>query len=584
MITINSHPLTCFCRRSAPSWIVLGVIGLLLWVPSVLWAQKDSGITSQEQELSSVLRVQRNLVGVRAVVRDAKGHAVGDLKREDFQLLDNGKTQIISNFSIEHPSAGGETAAPGEAGEANLPARPADRFLAILFDDVHAGQGDLNRVSSAAEQFLSTALRPRDRIAVFTTSGHGELDFTSDLGELREAIHNLVPRPTLESKPCPDISGYEAYLIVEEHDPDATEAAYVQLNHECATLPKEGAAKMGSALGDYLQSKARQIVSSSEIDARHTFDVMNHVVERLAERPGERTLLLVSPGFFDRRQAQTLDPVIDRALRAGVVINALNIIGLASNPVFGAEGKVMPSGPELPVVLRIKQLVRDTNEEPLIAVADGTGGNYFHNNNDFVAGFRSTLGLAEVSYLLGFTPSEIKYDGKFHEIKVKLANASGYSVQARRGYFALTEPPTVSQQAEDQIRAAIFSTEESKILPFIVSTKFFKPDSRVARLTVRVRIDAHDLAFRDEKGSQVDELRITTIVFDNSGKLVDGKQRNLKMRLNEPGLAKLRELPGGLQASVDLDLAPGNYRLREVVFDTNSGKVGTANQALEIPF
>jgi hypothetical protein len=47
-------------------------------------------------------RVNVKLVLARVVVRDANGHVVGNLHKEDFELFDNGKLQVISNFDVEH--------------------------------------------------------------------------------------------------------------------------------------------------------------------------------------------------------------------------------------------------------------------------------------------------------------------------------------------------------------------------------------------------------------------------------------------------------------------------------------------------
>src|SRR5579871_5669707 len=57
------------------------------------------------QNSGAVLRVHVNLVLVPVVVRDSSGHAVGNLRAEDFSLLDNNKPQQIVYFSIEQPAA-----------------------------------------------------------------------------------------------------------------------------------------------------------------------------------------------------------------------------------------------------------------------------------------------------------------------------------------------------------------------------------------------------------------------------------------------------------------------------------------------
>src|ERR1035441_9828688 len=59
-------------------------------------------ITTREAPVTFKSRV--NLVTVPVVVRDSKRRAVDNLDKEDFQLLDGGKPQIVSRFSIEKPA------------------------------------------------------------------------------------------------------------------------------------------------------------------------------------------------------------------------------------------------------------------------------------------------------------------------------------------------------------------------------------------------------------------------------------------------------------------------------------------------
>jgi VWFA-related protein len=70
--------------------------------------------------------------------------------------------------------------------------------------------------------------------------------------------------------------------------------------------------------------------------------------------------------------------------------------------------------------------------------AYGTGGTFFHNNNDLEIGLRRTADPPEFVYVLGFSPQRL--DGKFHKLKVKVNQSEKLTVQARQGYYALRAP------------------------------------------------------------------------------------------------------------------------------------------------
>jgi hypothetical protein len=69
-------------------------------------AAQGPGSKSQNEEITShdspaTFKVRVNLVFVRVVVRDSIGKAIPNLKKEDFQLADNRKLQVISTFARE---------------------------------------------------------------------------------------------------------------------------------------------------------------------------------------------------------------------------------------------------------------------------------------------------------------------------------------------------------------------------------------------------------------------------------------------------------------------------------------------------
>jgi VWFA-related protein len=398
---------------------------------------------SPTKEALSILKVSVKLVQVSVVLRDAKGRAVGSLKKEDFQLFDNGQTQVISSFSAEKAAttAGPEKQSAPSTASAVLSndhvSATTGRDVAYVFDDIHAAFSDLSSATAAAARHLA-ALQADDGAAIFTTSGQSGVNFTADHQRLQDALRSLRPHPLTSGVHCPPMTSYMADLIVNQNDLGTLGLA----TEDAVNCTSGGMAKTPAELEraeQVARATAHEVLNASSAEIQSTLGILREVVQRTAAMPGSRSIVLVSPGFLtqtvDTRQA--LAELTDGALRSDIVVNTLDVRGL-STPVPAPNASHPANPAERARLDREEALERS---DVLANLAYSTGGTFFHNNNDLDEGFRRTADTPEFIYVLGFSPQ--KLDGKFHKLKVTLNGAEKFTVQARQGYYAfrLTAAP-----------------------------------------------------------------------------------------------------------------------------------------------
>jgi VWFA-related protein len=481
--------------------LLLAVFGPFIGLPRAFAQTNSATAPSAESQPEFQIKVRSNLVVVRVVVRDAQGKPVDGLRKEDFKVLDRGKEQSISQFEVETstppPATLEQKSTPEQTVPTPPPATPGN-FVAFYFDDLNTSNADMNFARDAADRYLAGNLQPNDRAAIFT-SGQMLSDFTADPQQIHAALAKLQSSAlSTRARNCPDLSDYQALEIMQQN-PESSEAwqmalqeavercklAPVSQDSDIRGLPGDSPAaekaeaqspgsRADSQLVDMIRMIAQKIVSQGETQARSNLDQLEQVVKYISHMPGRRTIILVSSGFLSQSEQYELNRVIDRAVRSQVVISSLDPKGLAP-PREGDASRSYIAG-RAGSAERLDSRRDLAAADVLAQVAQDTGGEFFHNNNDLKSGFGALAG-SPVSYLLAFAPSDKKENGKFHPLKVNLVEKhKGFTVQARRGYFAPknaadadgeTKGQTGSgseAETEEHIREAFLAKTESQHL------------------------------------------------------------------------------------------------------------------------
>lgn len=580
---------------------------------SAILAAQTGEVSTKETTVT--FKSTSNLVLVPVVVRDAKGRAIGNLGRDDFQLFDNGKPQVISKFTMETLAKPAEASATPSAKSPAQPAaaKPAalesdgipDRFSAYLFDDLHMGVSDLVYTRDAAKRQIDAGPHLTDRVAIYTTSGRQMQDFTNDRDKLHATLAALnasqsMASKTMQQSSCPPMTHYLADQIMNRNDQTAWIVA-MQDVISCANLPPEtyptcivsqppsyppACRSVDLSKTDLAQHQVRMAaqvaLDAGDRDTEWAFDAFRTVVRKMASMPGQRSVVLVSSGFLvpsDRLNEETA--LIERAIKAGVVIGALDARGLYTEIPGGdaSQKSGNTNGVTAKSTLARAERLEETNVMSEIAV--GTGGIFYKGSNDMDEGLARTAAVPEYLYLLGFTPSSLKLDGAYHSLKVTLPSTKGMNLQVRKGYYAEKYSADPKEQAKQQMEETFFSRDEIHDLPAALQTRYFKLPAGDATLSAIATVDAKKLAFRKEAGRNLDDLTVDTGLFDNDGNFVSGVEKTITLRLLDETLEK--RLNSGMAVKSDFTVHPGRYVVRMVVRDTEGQLMAAQSSLVEIP-
>ncbi len=509
----------------------------------------------------TVIRTTTRLVQVNVIVTK-KGAPVPGLKKEDFQVFDNGKRQEIRLFSEETRAILPSTAAPLPQGtftnqleqRSGTPAA----VTAILLDGVNTRFSDQTYARKQVVEFLRQ-IQPEDRIAIYTLDSRGLRvlhDYTTDSSDL------VAKLAKYQGDIAPDVTGASDLI-----DP------------------------LGGWLGSGGNSYERNFFLNNRI--LQTLRAIEFIADNLAPLPGRKNLIWISSAFplmvgfgtggggragggggysaaqggaprmggtssrgmpRPPRDQQTWTAEADRTIRA------LNDANLAIYPV-DARGLVASASAS--VASRTYR-----NQATMEELAARTGGRAFVNSNDISGAIRTAVEDSSVTYTLGFYPQNDKFNNSFHDLKVKLVDFPHLELRYRKGYVDQSTPP----QDEGLRRAALHDAVLSPMDANGIGIRA-KVEGTGANLDVTLRVDPKSILLDPQGDRWAGKLDLLFVERDKHGTQTYGVDDTLSLELKRQNYDKVQQ--EGLMYHRVVPRTGGASDVRVVVRDASTGAVGS---------
>jgi VWFA-related protein len=236
----------------------------------------------------------------------------------------------------------------------------------------------------------------------------------------------------------------------------------------------------------------------------------------------------------------------------------------ASGPVIGEGGAAYV--PPAPTSVRYLLGERHTMD----LVASETGGHAFYDTNGLDQILREVLDENRVTYELGYYPGDAAWDGKYHDVELKV-KGNGLTVRCRKGYFAIDEPPR--NNPERALLDAAKSAVES--LGIGLTVKVPSNPLSWSRQDIVLNIDTHDVHFDEGDGRWKGQLDLVLVQVGKDGRVLDGVKDHLELVLHPNTYDVAMERGWFYPKSVNVN--PEAEKLRVVVRDVATGAVGSVS-------
>ena len=546
-------------------------------------------------EDDDVVKITTKLVQFDAIVTDKDGNQIKDLKAEDFEILQDGKPQTITNFSYvntESPEQSSPVTTVKNGKSVILPpparVRPENvgRIITFVVDDgnCQASQIGMTATREGIIKFINEQMLPNDLVSIYRTRGGSSLlqQYTSDKTLLLRTARQIRWYPAQGSCVSSDGSFFEA----------ARSNSTVKITPEgikSVQIESEADRKRREAGEDF--NRSNQVIG--------TLGVIRYVVRGLERIGGRKTVFLFSDGIpmRDRNGSRLaavdyLRDLTDLANRASVVFNVIDVRGVFSSSVIEARDEIQqdqdldpakPTGAD--AVAFARQAEVRNSQDGMFFLADETGGRFYHSSNFLDSTLRKALDQEKGYYLLAYEPEDETFKGKkFYNIEIKLKRPE-LRVISRAGFFGKTEEETKAKKrtGDSELYEAIVAPLLRAGLNLRLSAFFVSDAAQGNVVRALVHLDGKEIAFVDDaNGMKKAVFDVIAVTLNEKNEVVDEFNRTHTFKVEARAIPFIKQ--NGLIYSTDVPVKKaGNYTFRLAARDVSSKLLGSASQIIQVP-
>jgi len=515
------------------------------------------------QQTNYTFHAETEVVLVNVTVRDRTGNFVRDLKPEDFQIKEDGKTQQIVSFDIENtdaiptmdvaqakPFANSPSPAPNTA--VLQPAAAAiefkDRRLIVLFFDLSGMEPDeIDHSVTAAKNYVDKQMAPADLVSIVSLGSSLQVnqDFTSDHALLNKALQSLNPGAG---------QGFE----------------------EGSTGTTEGTPDTG---GSFTADDTEYNIFNTD----RRLEALRSVAERLSHVQQKKSLIYFSSGI-DRTGIENqseLRAATNAAVRANLAFYTMDIRGLQAL-VAGGEAQNASLRGTSPYSGQATLNALNSNfttQETLVTLAADTGGRAFLDSNDFSKVFKGVQDDTSTYYVLGYHSSNPARDGRYRRITVSL-NRPGVKLEFRRGYYAPADYKHSTQEdRERQLEEELNSDLPATDLPLYLAAGYFRIGDNKFFVPISLVVPGSQIPFTSTSNQDKATLDVIGMALDSNKRQVGDMRDTVKLAVNTSAEVRRKNV----QYNNGFILIAGTYHLKFVVRENQTGRMGSFETDIEIP-